>query len=78
MKYKKCLGVMLLLNTVSAMVMPHMVKLALMERGYWAYGGEWLLLWVMVIISAVMFFDNIKSPLNYVGKHREGIKKETN
>ncbi|MBR1737034.1 MAG: hypothetical protein IJ736_08470 [Firmicutes bacterium] len=55
--YRVRLGVSLILNVILAAVMPEIVYQTYIERGCELhFGGEWLLLWFVVIIVAWMFF----------------------
>ena len=56
--YRIRLGISLILNVVLAAVMPEIVRYAYIQRaGELHFGGEWLLLWLMVIVAAYMFFE---------------------
>lgn len=56
--YRVGLGISLLLNTAMAIVLPKIVYSAYVERGCeFHFGGEWLLMWGVVLVSAVMFFE---------------------
>jgi len=55
--YKFRLGISLILNVILAAVMPEVVGYAYIQRGCELhFGGEWLLMWFVVIVMVCLFF----------------------
>lgn len=55
--YRKRLGISLLINIVLAAIMPEVVKYTYIQRGgELHFGGEWLLMWFVVIVMMCLFF----------------------
>lgn len=52
--YKRAMMTSVALQVGLAMIMPELVERAYIERGYFTYGGEWLVMWGAVIVMMCM------------------------